>query len=326
MKFIIKNRIKKIRKYSRIINLNDIENANTILFSVFSRYGDGAISFKIINEFIKKYPNKEYILLTNKQQFPYAKAIIEKKISFYKINKRNPFEFFRITKFLKNLNIDLGFNPWSHGYDSEYFISFAKKFYCYKDFDKFDKTFNLYDRVRLYLKLNIPRKVIKSFEIKSLNKVVIVPFSTDITKNLSKNCIDSIINNISKHTSDIILALPRSLGYKNEFIFKKNTKNSLNFLNLIKNSDLVVSVDTGPLHIASALNKKVIAIFGPTAPETILDTNISVNIVRNKKLNGIFCYVKSCNKPICIESICNKLKFVDFSNQTVVLEEEKCPL
>ncbi len=326
MKFIIKKRIKKFRKFSNEINVNDIKKAHTILFSVFSRYGDGAISFKIINEFIKKYPDKKYILLTNKQQIPYAKAIIEKKISFYKVNKRNPFEFFYITNLLNNLDIDLGFNPWSHGDDSEYFISFAKKFYCYKDFDKFDKTFNLYDRIRLYFNLNIPVKVVNHFEIKSINKVLIVPFSTDITKNLSKNCINAMINNIKPYSENITIALPKSMGYKNEFIFKKNTQNSLKFLELIKNSDLIISVDSGPLHIASALNKKIIAVFGPTAPETILDTNVNINILRNKKLNGIFCFVKNCTKPICIEQICNKLDFIDFSNQKIILEENKCPL
>ena len=55
----------------------DINEANTILFSVFSRYGDGLISFSIIKEFISKYPDKHYIVLTSRQQFPYAIAILE---------------------------------------------------------------------------------------------------------------------------------------------------------------------------------------------------------------------------------------------------------
>lgn len=41
----------------------------------------------------------------------------------------------------------------------------------------------------------------------------------------------------------------------------------LQLMAVIKNSKLFISVDTGPLHLANALKKPLIALFGPTSPE-----------------------------------------------------------
>ena len=40
----------------------DIEKAKNILFSIFTRYGDTIISLVVIKEFIKKFPNKKYLM------------------------------------------------------------------------------------------------------------------------------------------------------------------------------------------------------------------------------------------------------------------------
>jgi ADP-heptose:LPS heptosyltransferase len=268
--------------------------------------------------------------LTSPQLFPYAKEIIKNpKVKIIYANKRNIVQFFKAISEIKKFNPDLGLNPWSHGSDSEFFISYAKKFSCFKDVINNNKTYNLYDRVRDYLYLpTIKNKRIRNFKLENIKKIVIAPLSTDETKNLSKENLDELITYFKTLKAEIVIASPKDLGYKNQFIFKKSMKNSYQFIKLLYNSDLLISIDSGPLHIGSALQIKTIAIFGPTAPETILDDNVEVKIYRNKKLTGIFCYVKNCKKPICINEM-----FKDFwqheiveLNDNVILEENECPL
>ena len=320
MKFIIKKRLQKV-DFSKI-EIEDIKKSQTILFSVYSRFGDGIISFKIINELIEKYPNKKYYILTSKQLYPYAKEIIKNADIWY-TNKRNPIEFFYTIYKLNKIKPDLGFNPWGHGDDSEFFISFAKKFSFYKQEIKVNKTFNLYDRVRVYLKLPIKNKIFNKFEMNHFNHIVIAPLSTDITKNMTKEAIDKLLTKLN--ANKITIATPKSLGYKNEFIFKKSLKNSKNFISLLKTADLFVGVDSGPLHIADTLGIKSIGIFGPTAPETILDYNTNVMPIRTRVLNKIFCFVKSCKYPECIEKGLSEFNICSF-NEKIYLEEDKCPL
>jgi len=45
---------------------------------------------------------------------------------------------------------------------------------------------------------------------------------------------------------------------------------------LIKRSDLVIASDSGPLHIAGAFNKDVVAEFYSTEPEVVLNTGTKI--------------------------------------------------
>ncbi len=312
MKLLINKRLEKYKVNSSSITSQDIKSAKKVLFSVFSRYGDGIISFSIIKEFINRFPNKEYIVLTSRQQLPYAKEILSdfNNVIVKKVNKRNPFELLTTVSFLKNINIDLGFNPWGHGTDSEYFITFSKKFYFYKNFDNFEKTYNLYDRIIEYFNLEkVEKKELIPFEINNLNSVLIAPISTDITKNLTMNQVNFLIKIIKNKFPkvEVTVALPSSL--KNEqvdakkFIFGKSVNNSYEYLNILKKSDLFIGVDSGPLHLSLALEIDSIAIFGPTSPLTIFNHNQRVVYLRDDKMKDNFCFVKGCNNPICINEI-----------------------
>jgi len=334
IKKIIKKRLRRYEKEHSIVSIQDIQNSNKILFSVFSRYGDGIISFKIINEFIKKYPEKKYILLTSRQQIPYAKKIITNtNIQFLKVNKYNPIELFKAVLYLKKHNYDLGFNPWGHGDDSAFFITYCKKFTFYKKCDNFSKTYNLYDRVRSYLELPIIKnKGIINPSFTNIKQILIAPISTDITKNLSEKETILLLNQLKEkfHDAKIILAVPKNNSMQNininKFIFGKSTRNSKQFLNTLLSSDLFIGVDSGPLHLAMALNINCIGIFGPTSPNTILDNNTKIKILRDNKLVSTFCFVKNCKKPICINNIFSKNIFnyyYEIGNNTT-LEETRC--
>lgn len=334
MKFFIKNRLKKFKNKSSIINTEDIKSSKKILFSIFSRYGDGIISLVVIKEFIKKFPQKDYFILVPRQQLPYAKELLNfKNVKALKVNKRNPFELFSIIKQLKNEKIDLGFNPWGHGDDSEFFLSYTKKFSFYKNFDHFAKEVNLYDRIRKYLLLPIAKeKKIIEPNFENIEKVLIAPLSTDITKNLDLKGLNSLIIQLRNKFKNvkITLAVPHNFKYNKSdcdiFLFKKSVKNSNNYLKLLKSTDLFIGVDSGPLHLSLALNIPTIGIFGPTSPYTILDNNQSIKILRDARLKNIFCYIDTCNNPICIKSIFNKNIFdmTYHMDTNVKLENKQC--
>ena len=48
---------------SSSIKLKDIQNAKKVLFALFTRYGDTIIDLVVIQEFVEKYPSKDYLIL-----------------------------------------------------------------------------------------------------------------------------------------------------------------------------------------------------------------------------------------------------------------------
>ena len=44
---------------SSAIKLKDIQNANKVLFALFTRYGDTIIDLVVIQEFVEKHPSKD---------------------------------------------------------------------------------------------------------------------------------------------------------------------------------------------------------------------------------------------------------------------------
>jgi heptosyltransferase-2 len=72
---------------------------------------------------------------------------------------------------------------------------------------------------------------------------------------------------------------------------------------ILSRVDLVVSPDSGPMHIAGALKRKVIALFGPTDPQRcgLLEGDF-VNFQAN--VNCMKCYKHECNQiPFCMDEI-----------------------
>jgi heptosyltransferase-1 len=81
---------------------------------------------------------------------------------------------------------------------------------------------------------------------------------------------------------------------------------------LIAGSKAIVSNDSGPMHIAAALNKPVIAIFGPTDPAKTgpygWQKNEDLKVIRaNAPCNP--CRKKKCKDFICMENISVKCVF-----------------
>lgn len=335
LKMMMKHRLKGLGTASREISREEIEASSKILFTVFSRYGDAIVSFKVINEFISQYPDKEIFILTSPQLSPYANEIITGKTNMSYVNKRrNPLKLFKIIRELKRERIDLGFNPLTWGMDSEFFISFAKRFSFFKDFSHYPVHYNLYDRVREYLMMPMKETNLKPAALDNVRNIIIAPSSTDIRKSLDRKDIASLIEQLRNRFSnpDITVALPAEDWGKVEdvkkFMLGKAIKKSEEFLKLVKSADLFIGVDAGPLHLADALGVRAIGIFGPNAPETFLDRNSGILPIRYKSMGGIYCLLHGCKDPVCIHKLFDgffleKTTDVNFGRD-FVLEEHEC--
>ncbi|HIE36296.1 MAG TPA: lipopolysaccharide heptosyltransferase family protein, partial [Candidatus Omnitrophica bacterium] len=74
---------------------------------------------------------------------------------------------------------------------------------------------------------------------------------------------------------------------------------------LYEKMDLVISADSGPLHLAGALNKKYIGIYGPTNPFlTGVRSKAEGKIIFKNNFCPTPCYIKKCLKDfLCMKII-----------------------
>ena len=269
----------KSKKFnSKKISKKEISHSKRVLFSVFTRYGDTIINLVVIKEFIDKFPNKDYMILTPPQMEPYVEILLP-NIPRYSINKRNPIQMFNANKLLRNWSPDLGFNPWSNGLDSCYFLTYAKKYFCYKDF-VFKLPVNHYDVVRKYLQLPLQQNNFRFSRPKNRYKrVLICPDSTDKKRSINDDELINIVEKINKkYNASITIAFMNTNALKNYdfvsyFEFKKTRHSSENFLRVMNDSDLVISADSAPMHIALALDKDTCGIFKTTKKEFVVNNN-----------------------------------------------------
>jgi lipopolysaccharide heptosyltransferase I len=70
----------------------------------------------------------------------------------------------------------------------------------------------------------------------------------------------------------------------------------------IRLSELMISNDTGPMHVAAALQKPVVAIFGPTEPRRTGPYGQLENVVQTK-LSCVPCMKSSCANPKQLECL-----------------------
>jgi ADP-heptose:LPS heptosyltransferase len=278
--YYLKQRVKNIT--SNPPHQSDIKKSKKILFSIFTRYGDTIINLMVIKEFIESYPKKDYLILCPRQMKPYVNEFLP-EIECKAFNKRNLFQLIKVVKILKKRKFDIGFNPWSSGLDSSFFISFCEKFLFYKDFAK-PKVINHYEVVRNYLKLFEKKWEIKKLKLKDdYQKILICPQSTDSKRNLPIKQLDRLITDFQRMYSQpkISIASSNKSDFRdgcNSFKFKKSPKSSIEFIELVKTNTLIVCVDSGPLHIALALQKNLIALMSVTTPETVINTGSCLRI------------------------------------------------
>lgn len=321
------------------LTADDFLSANKILFSMFSRYGDFFATLSVIREFEKHYGKKHFIFMVPPQMGPYVREFFP-DASLIAVNKRNPISLLYAIFKLKKLDADIGLNPWSHGADSEFFISFAKKFMFYKKEMKKYKVENLYDKPRLYMKLMVSSWQHGQPALKSkYDNIIICPESSDVEKSMSKENIAYVISNIKMFdpTIVIIAATRQYFGYAKHTIaddvrrvyLKRGSKASKEFLDEVKKSDLVISADSGPMHLAYILHKDIIAYFSKTAPEWVIDDMANIYVQRDARMRDKYCQYADngmCKTMECMNANFRGrfLKDYVYSNPSNIKRENYC--
>jgi ADP-heptose:LPS heptosyltransferase len=285
--FFLKYKVNKITSIHP--SIDDVRKSRKILFSIFTRYGDTIIDLMVIKEFTTLFPNKIYLIICPKQMTPYVNEFLP-SIECIGINKRNLYDMFKMNMLLKKRKFDIGFNPWSNGLDSSFFISYCNRFTFYKDFYK-PKSINHYQVVRRYLKLPEKDWKIKPLKLKkSYKKILICPQSTDISRNIPKYHLDILINEYNQlyNYPEITIASMDESFFRagcSMFKFEKSVNSSKSFLSIMKQSSLIVCSDSGPLHIATALNKDLIAFIRSTQPKYVINSDALVQVKYLNNLN-----------------------------------------
>jgi ADP-heptose:LPS heptosyltransferase len=132
--------------------------------------------------------------------------------------------------------------------------------------------------VRRYLKLPEKDWVINELILKqSYQKILICPQSTDTNRNLPGEQLDTLILDFQKmyNQPEIIIASMDKSDFRggcNKFILEKTAHSSEQFIDLIKKSALIVCSDSGPLHIALALKKDLLAFMKITVPDIVINS------------------------------------------------------
>ena len=91
-------------------------------------------------------------------------------------------------------------------------------------------------------------------------------------------------------------------------VYNTGNDNSLReFAGFISMMDLVISSDTLAMHLAIALNKRIIALFGPTAPQEIDLYGKGEKIFAGVSCSP--CYLSSCADRKCMKEISPELVF-----------------
>lgn len=252
--------------------------ATKVLFAVFSRYGDTLISIKIIRELIDSYPNLEVLVFTPPQMVPYFRELLP-TAKVLAMKKRNPWNVTRGLFTLGNKKFDIGYNPWSQGHESCYFISRCEYYSCFKNhpLPKIQES-NLYDMLRLYMGLPSRPWLVQPFKLAAnYQHILLCPQTTNPEKDLDVDLLQytaAALKGRYPNATMTIAAMDTSFfldGY-DSYQFKKNASSSQRFIDLMKASDLVICADSAPMHLATILDKDNIAFFFSTRPEVVMNS------------------------------------------------------
>jgi lipopolysaccharide heptosyltransferase I len=168
--------------------------------------------------------------------------------------------------------------------------------------------------------LPVPPDAVKRAEVMLREKgfdshplVVLHPMAKWETKQWPAEKFARLISALAqKNASVVITGSPQDEGPVEEILHR--TGDSVKVLNLAGKtnlmelaglfslSDLVLSPDTGPMHLAAAVKAPLIALFGPTAPWRTGPYGNNSAIIR-KDLPCSPCFKKKCRTMECMDSI-----------------------
>lgn len=74
---------------------------------------------------------------------------------------------------------------------------------------------------------------------------------------------------------------------------------------LLEKAALVISADSGPLHVASCVSQKIIGLYGPTMPLTTGPRGRAQAVILHKDVgcNRASCYYAACPNNVCMQTV-----------------------
>lgn len=110
---------------------------------------------------------------------------------------------------------------------------------------------------------------------------------------------------VSGAKKDISLSQRINSKMKNEAIILAGETNLKELGALLKGARVVISADSGPMHLAAALGVPVVAIFGPTSPQITGPYNPQAEHIILQKDVGcpVPCYEVSCADNKCMKAV-----------------------
>ncbi len=166
------------------------------------------------------------------------------------------------------------------------------------------------------LKINLPDKYI-ILNIGATKKANLWPvehfgiLAQLIHSNTKFTCVLTGGGKCDRERAVLITDLTNELTAEKLIINLVDETNIMELVEIIDNAALVVSCDTGPMHLSIALGKKTIALFGPSDPRRTgpYMGRQKNGVVIAKSLPCTPCNKRACKNPMCMEMITPKEVF-----------------
>jgi len=329
--------------FFRIKRKNIVNNIKSIGLLKTAGIGDTVLLSAIIRDIKYNFPDIKIVLFTGGNNYDAAKIIIDNKTIIEKISFLN---LIKSIKVLKKYQFDyfIDFDPWprinallSFFSNSRIKIGFkTKKQFRHYIYDVVIEHKNDIHEIENYR--NLVRFFIKNFKFipeikvdinKKFNYAIVHMYAGGINsylKELDESQYINLIKNILSFFDKVYLTGSKDDQEKVERIKKiLNNKKVVSVagkadlkgvMKLIAISKVVISVNTGIMHIAAAIGTPLIALHGPTNPKRWGPlSNKAVIIKSNLKcspcLNLGFeygCSKNNCMKSISINEIVKRVK------------------
>ena len=165
------------------------------------------------------------------------------------------------------------------GFGGQFREFILKKSVRYKGFEKHElehfldvltaDNINVTDKTLEYWTNDEDIKFVQKYFTESKKKALIVTSSSTYVKNWTKDGFNDVIKFLNENNYEcFVVGTENETDFNNQFIDVKNLCGELTFNQIsafVSQMDLVFGIDSGFCHMATAFNKKTIALFGSTS-------------------------------------------------------------
>ncbi len=192
-----------------------------------------------------------------------------------------------------------------------------------------DYYFYLFEKVQIPVKDRIPHLAIKEKEENKIHRFFVEHkkrYSYTVAINPSSNWnlkswpidyfVELIKEMISQKICVLLIGTKKEERIANEIVKKVGLKDLFSFcgkttlkelLIILKGVDMLISSDSGPAHLSSAVGTSTVVLFGPTSPYITAPKGDKVVIIRKDIGCRIPCYKLDCRDNRCMKEITPQL-------------------